>query len=118
MAVKIQSVLCSNRRREFRVKKRRGVVTYRLRSEAEATIHLDSRYRTDLLLQRLTVEAGRRVERGRPGSGELARRLGTSTSQIRRLLDPTNYRKSMERMLELLGALGWEVDFVVRERSV
>lgn len=99
--------------------------TYELASGKEATIHLDAvlafnedpEYLTDMLLYKLTVEARRRVKTGRAGTRELARRLGTSASQLYRLLDPTNYRKSVRQMLELLHALDCHVDFVVRQRK-
>lgn len=98
--------------------------TYKLSSGAEGSVHLDSvlefnedpAYLTDLLLYKLTVEARRCVDKDPTGTRELARRLGTSASQLYRLLDPTNYRKSVRQMLELLHALDCEVDFIVRKR--
>ncbi len=47
----------------------------------------------------------------------LARRLGTSMSQLARLLDPTNRTKSIEQMMSLLRALGRDVEVVVKKRS-
>jgi len=45
------------------------------------------------------------------------RRLKTSPSQFYRLIDPTNYRKSIDKMLELLAVLDCEVELVTRCRS-
>jgi hypothetical protein len=98
--------------------------TYKLSSGEGASIHVDAvldfnedpAYLTDALLYKLTVEARRRMDQSPLGTRELTRRLGTSTSQLYRLLDPTNYRKSVRQMIELLHALDCEVDFVVRQR--
>ena len=98
--------------------------TYRLLSGDENTIHMDAvlevnedpGYLADALLYKLTVEARRRADKSPAGPRELARRLGTSTSQLYRLLDTTNYHKSVRQMIELLYALDCEVDFVFKER--
>jgi hypothetical protein len=52
-----------------------------------------------------------------PSRREMIRRLGTSASQFYRLLEPTNYRKSVDRLLSLLRVLDCEVDLVVRAKS-
>lgn len=98
--------------------------TYQLASGREGTVHVDALldynrdpgYMADLLLYKLTVEAAKRLEASGMGIRQLARRLGTSPSQIYRLLDTTNYRKSVRKMLELLQALDCEVELVVRDR--
>ena len=48
---------------------------------------------------------------------EIIRRLGTSPAQLYRLLDQTNYRKSVDQMLSLLAALDCDVDLVVRAKT-
>ncbi len=96
--------------------------TYRLRSGKEETVHLDvvlefnrhPGYLNDLLLHRLTVEAIKALDESDLSKRELTRRLGTSASQLYRLLDPTNTAKSIGQMLALLRLLGRDVDFVVR----
>ncbi len=96
--------------------------TYRLRSGAEDTVHVDavleynrdSGYLSELLLHELTVEALKALEESGLSKRELIRRLGTSPSQFYRLLDPTYYGKSAGQMLALLHLLGKEVDLVVR----
>ena len=47
---------------------------------------------------------------------EIIRRLGTSASQFYRLLDQTNYSKSVGQLLALLHVLDCDVDLVVRKR--
>jgi hypothetical protein len=74
-------------------------------------------YMRDLLLHNLTVEALKRLETTRLSKREIIRRLGTSPAQFYRLLDTTNYRKTVDRMLALLQVLGCEVEFTVREKS-
>ena len=44
------------------------------------------------------------------------RRLGTSAAQFYRLLDTTNYRKSIGQMVSLLYVLDCEVTLDVRKR--
>ncbi|HEX9822046.1 MAG TPA: helix-turn-helix domain-containing protein [Methylomirabilota bacterium] len=48
---------------------------------------------------------------------ELIRRLGTSATQFYRLLDQTNYRKSVDQLLSLLQILDCEVTLVVRPKT-
>ena len=48
---------------------------------------------------------------------EIIRRLGTSASKFYRLIDQTNYRKSVDQMLNLLHALDCEVELIVRPKS-
>jgi hypothetical protein len=99
--------------------------TYELESGAEGTVHIDQvldyhqdpGYMADLLLYKLTVEAQNRLDRSGIGIRQLARRLRTSPSQLYRLLDTTNYRKSVRQVLSLLHALDCEVDLVVRDRE-
>jgi hypothetical protein len=102
----------------------REAFTYRLESGDEGTIHMDAvleyaedpAYMTSALLYRLTVEAVKRVEASPLTTRELIRHLRTSPSQFYRLLDTTNYRKSVRQMLTLLHALDCEVDFIIRDR--
>ncbi len=58
----------------------------------------------DLLLYRLTLEAQKRITTTRLANREIIRRLGTSPAQLHRLLDQTNYRKSVD-LLRLLQVL-------------
>jgi hypothetical protein len=43
--------------------------------------------------------------------------LGTSAAQLYRLLDQTNYRKSVDQLLALLQVLNCDVDLVVRTKT-
>ena len=97
--------------------------TFVLESGAEESLHVDAvleynedpSYIRDLLLHELTVEAQTRLERSPLSKREIIRRLGTSASQFYRLLDTTNYTKSVDSMLDLLRVLDCEVEFTVRE---
>ena len=96
--------------------------TFRLESGAEDSVHLDAvrEYNRDpailneILLHNLTVEALAALESSGLSKRELIRALGTSPSQLYRLLDPTYYGKSVGQMAALLHLLGQEVDVVVR----
>jgi hypothetical protein len=99
--------------------------TYVLESGREGTVHVDHvleynqdpDHLRDLLLYRLTLEAQKRVARTRLAKREIIRRLGTSPTQLYRLLDQTNYRKSVDQMLRLLQVLDCDVQLVVRAKS-
>lgn len=99
--------------------------TYSLASGREGSVHIeqvleynrDPGYMRDMLLYRLTLEAQKRVEASPLSRREIIRRLGTSPAQFYRLLDQTNYRKSLDRLLCLLGVLDCEVNLVVRNKS-
>lgn len=99
--------------------------TYILQSGREGTVHIedvleynqDPDYLRDLLLYRLTLEAQKRVAASPLARREIIRRLGTSPAQLYRLLDQTNYRKSVDQMLRLLQVLDCDVELVVRAKS-
>ena len=74
----------------------------------------DPKYMRDLLLYNLTVEALQRMKARRVSKNEVRRRIGTSASQLARLLDTTNKTKSLDKMVELLTALDCEVEVTVR----
>lgn len=103
----------------------REAFSYTLASGGEGTVHIeqvleynrDPGYMRNLLLYKLTVEAQNRLGNSGLSRREIIRRLGTSPAQFYRLLDSTNYRKSMDKLLSLLQTLDCEVDFIVRARS-
>ena len=100
----------------------REAFTYTLASGREGTVHVeqvleynqDPGYMRDLLLYKLTLEARKRLDQSPLSKREIIRRLGTSPAQFYRLLDTTNYRKSVDKVLMLLHVLDCEVDLVVR----
>ncbi len=77
----------------------------------------DPSYMRDQLLYQLTLEAKRRVKASPLSAREIIRRLGTSATQFYRLLDQTNYRKSLDQLLSLLQVLDCDVEVVVRDRG-
>ena len=99
--------------------------TYQLKSGDEATVPIDQvleynrdpRYMRDLLLYKLTLIAQERVKATPLSKRELIRRLGTSAAQFYRLLDQTNYAKSLDRLLALLSILDCDVDLVVKQKQ-
>ena len=99
--------------------------TYVLASGQEGTVHMeqvlesnqDPGHLRDLILYRLTLEAQRRVTASTLSRREIIRRLDTSATQFYRLLDQTNYRKSVDQLLSLLHVLDCDVDLVVRDGS-
>jgi len=99
--------------------------TYVLESGREGTVHSeqvleynqDPSYLRDALLYKLTLEAQKRVEASPLSKREMIRRLGTSATQLYRLLDQTNYRKSVDQLLSLLHVLDCDVDLLVRTKT-
>jgi hypothetical protein len=98
--------------------------SYTLENGEGDSVHLDEvleynedpNYLRDLLLYKLTVEAQTRVADSSLSKREIVRRLGTSASQFYRLLDPTNYGKSVGQLVALLHILDYDVDVVVKRR--
>ena len=92
-------------------------VTYFLESGKENSLHLDAflEYNKDpdylkmLFLYELTVKAQQAMKKSKLSKNEVCRRLGTSASQLARLFDQANQRKSVDKMLELLAVLGVNV---------
>jgi len=103
----------------------RGGFTYVLESGKEGSVlaeqvleyNQDPAHLRDLLLYNLTIEAQKRVAASRLSRREIIRRLRTSATQFYRLLDQSNYRKSVDQVLSLLHVLDCEVDLVVRAKS-
>jgi len=99
--------------------------TYRLASGDEGTVHLeqvldynrDPDYLRDMTVYELTLEAKDRVERSDLSKREIIRRLGTSATQFYRLLDSTNYTKSIGQLISLLEVLDCEVELVVSDKN-
>jgi hypothetical protein len=116
-----------NRVREVYVDAELGneAFTYVLQSGAESTVHLeqvleyneDPTYLRDQLLYKLTVEVQKRLATSKLSKREIIRRLGTSASQFYRIIDQTNYTKSVGQLLALLHILDCDVDLVVKRRK-
>jgi len=100
---------------------REGFV-YTLESGTEGAVHIDHvleynkdpGYMADMVLYKLTLWAQEATKKSSLSTRELIRRLGTSPAQFYRLLDQTNYRKSMRQLLNLLHILNYEVDIVLK----
>ena len=96
--------------------------TYILKSGREDSVladqfldyNRDPAFLRDMMLYRLSLEAQKRVEASGLAKREITRRLGTSAAQLYRLLDQTNYRKSIDQMLALLQVLDCEVELTIR----
>jgi len=100
--------------------------TYRLRSGAEDTLHVDAvldynrepGYMRDLLVHELSIQAKRCVEASGLSKREIIRRTGTSPSQFYRLLDTANTKKSIDGLINLFTVLDCEVGFEVKQPQV
>jgi hypothetical protein len=102
----------------------REAFTFRLASGAEGSVPVDAvleynedpSYMADLTLYRLTQEARSRLDSSGLSTREVARSLGTSPTQLYRLLDPTNYTKSLRQLMALLYLLGCDIDVAIKDR--
>jgi predicted XRE-type DNA-binding protein len=98
--------------------------TYRLASGVEGVVLVDQAldynsdpvYVTEMLVHRLTVEAGARLKKSDLSIREVARLLRTSVPQVYRLLDPANSKKSLAQLLSLLQTLDCDVEVIVKPR--
>lgn len=96
-------------------------VTYALESGQEDSIHIDAfldfnkdpRFLRDTALHQLTISANKLIGQSGLSKQEIIRRLRTSPSQLYRLLDPSNNRKSIDEILRLLAVLGCTVEWKV-----
>ena len=99
--------------------------TYLLASGVEGSVmvdfvldhNADPAYVATMELHRLTLEAKDRFERSGRTARDAAAALGTSPTQLYRLLDPTNYAKSAHQLLALLALVGCEVTVVEAKAS-
>jgi hypothetical protein len=98
---------------------------YVLASGAEGYVHgeqaldynRDPDYMRNLLLFRLTMEAQKRLKGSGLSKREIIRRLDTSPAQFYRLIDQTNYSKTVDSMLTLLRVLDCEIEVIVKDRT-
>jgi len=65
-------------------------------------------YVREMTLFEVTKQLNRFIRESKVSKRELARRLGTSLTQLARLLDTTNYKKELSRLIELAAMLNYE----------
>ena len=65
-------------------------------------------YVKEQTLYEVTKQIHEFIKKSKVSKRELARRLGTSLSQLARLLDTTNYKKELSRLIELAAMLNYE----------
>lgn len=89
-------------------------VTFKLKDGMVDSIPLDAfldfnkdpEYLRSLELYQLTLKAEKLLDKSGMSKREVARRMGTSMSQLSRLLDATDQKKSIDQMMKLLTILG------------
>ncbi len=92
-----------------------GIIYY-LKDGTKDSIHIDiflhfnknPEYMKEITLYELTVQLQKQKEKLKTSISKLAYRLNTSKKQIKLLLDQTNYKKTVDSMLDLAYALGVE----------
>jgi len=73
----------------------------------------DPDFLKNLAIHKLTIDALKAIKSAGLSKHEIIRRLKTSPSQLYRLLDPKNSKKSVDEMLRLLAVLGCDVEWYV-----
>jgi hypothetical protein len=81
--------------------------------EAFLEFNRDPEYMREIEIYKLTSRAIDLVKSSGMSKRAICRRMGTSLSQLSRLLDPTNYQKTIDQMLKLLTILGARIDIKV-----
>ncbi len=97
-------------------------ITYFLEDGTECGLHLDSVLEVNgdaahlkkIMLYNMTQKAKDCVKESGLTKREIARRLNTSPTQLYRILDQTNYKKTLDQVLKVLYVCGAKVDFVVK----
>lgn len=74
-------------------------------------------YMKDRILFNLSVQAQELLQKSKCPKREIIRRMGTSPTQFYRLLDQTNYKKTIFQMLKLLRALDYTVEFTIKKAA-
>lgn len=103
----------------------REAFTYHLKSGKEDSVPLDSvleynkdpDYLRDMMLYRLSVRAQEIIKAKKLSKREIIRRLHTSPTQFYRLIDQTNYSKTIDQMIKLLWALDTPVDIIIKKAA-
>ncbi|MHC5212714.1 MAG: helix-turn-helix domain-containing protein [Planctomycetota bacterium] len=99
--------------------------TYTLESGEEGSVLMDwvlsynedPRYLAEMKALQLAAEARQRLEQTPLSRRELCRRLGTSPSQLYRIIDPERPRPPVAQLIALLYALDAEVSLSVKDRK-
>jgi predicted XRE-type DNA-binding protein len=112
--VKLRSVRANNRKRVFEVRTALGTLPFPY-SRARPQPTRDDPVVEVQVDPELAVEARRLAQAGL-SRREVCRRLGTSASQLYRLVDTRNGRTSMHQLVTLLHVLGCDVSLKVKER--
>ena len=99
--------------------------TFILESEKEGSHVLDEvldynkdpDYLRKMLLYKLSIRAQKLLKASRVSKREVIRRMDTSPTQFYRLIDQTNYKKTIDQMIKLLAALDCPVDIVFKNAA-
>ena len=64
-------------------------------------------------MHRLTILANKLINKSGISKREICRRMGTSMSQLSRILDTANYSKTFDQLIKLFTIMGTEVKIQV-----
>jgi predicted XRE-type DNA-binding protein len=100
-------------------------ITYVLEDGTEDSIHLDAflefhndpDFTKNTHLHKLTVKANEAFKDSGLSKTDVSTLLGTSRSQLDRLLDTANYKKSIDDVIRLLDVLGYEMEIEFKKKA-
>ncbi|MBF0103820.1 MAG: hypothetical protein HQM16_00710 [Deltaproteobacteria bacterium] len=100
-------------------------VTYLYGAQKEGSVHVDAflEYNQDpehtkrLMLYKITLLAQKAIKLSHLTKREVARNMGTSPAQLYRLLDASNYSKTIDQMFKLMSCLGYKLDVVCEQKN-
>lgn len=100
-------------------------ISYVLEDGRGDSVHLDAflefnhdpEYDKSIHLHKLTVKANEAFHKSALSKTDIAQRLETSRSQLDRILDTSNYKKSIDEVLKLLNVLGFKLEIKVRKKA-
>jgi hypothetical protein len=100
-------------------------ITYFLESGADDSVPLcafldynkEPEYMRKATLYNLTIKALELLEQSHLSKREVARKLHTSPTQIYRLLQTNNYTKTIDMMLKLITALGYDFEINLKKAA-
>ncbi len=101
----------------------RKAFTYVLRNGAEGTVHADHvleynrdpKFMLELFTHNLSAQVRKRLAESDFSKREMSRRLGTSPTQLYRLLDPGRTSKSIPQLLSILHTMDYAIDLVIKK---
>lgn len=98
-------------------------ITYNLESGEEDSVHIemfleynrDAEYLRKTFIYNLTLQAEKLIASSELAKREIIRKLSTSPTQFYRILNATNYQKTIDQLFKLVWVLGYDIEVALKE---